>query len=143
MAQGTSVENNTAFIDAIVALEAQIRTPEDVAFAVRHFSNLLTTNQFPSDFAPELDDPLPTEFGELVGDYHSANEYVMSKLIEHGGFGPAYEEVDNGQNGTEWRIRSLVYKDRNNVDEAMDVHRKQVKGSDRTIASIPYVSSEH
>jgi hypothetical protein len=43
MTNNSSVEDDEAFIAAILALEAQIRSPEGAAFVVEHFSELLAT----------------------------------------------------------------------------------------------------
>ena len=116
MTETSSVEDNKAFIAAILALEALIRNEEDAAFAAEHFSEILATKRFRADpftnrkssSAPVLNEPLPPELRALVDKYHSANEVVLEKLIEYGGFDFAYDEVDNGQNEPEWHIRSLI-----------------------------------
>lgn len=147
MTETSSVEDNKAFIAAILALEALIRNEEDAAFAAEHFSEILATKRFRSDprpnrkstSAPALDEPLPPELKALVDKYHSANELILEKLIEHGGFDLAYDEVNDGRNETEWRVRSLVCKDRENVDQAMAVQYKQVKTCDGRSGNVPYI----
>lgn len=147
MTETSSVEDNKAFIAAILALEALIRNEEDADFAAEHFSEILATKRFRSDpppnrksvSAPALDEPLPPELRALVDKYHAANEFVLEKLIEHGGFDLAYDEVNTGRNETKWRVRSLVYKDRDNVDQAMTVQYKQVRTCDGKGGNVPYI----
>ncbi|KAM0711210.1 hypothetical protein Q7P35_001949 [Cladosporium inversicolor] len=147
MTETSCVEDNKAFIAAILALEALIRNEEDAAFAAEHFSEILATQRFRSDTipnrkstsAPALDEPLPLELRALVDKYHAANEFVLEKLIEHGGFDLAYDEVNDGRNETKWRVRSLVHKDRDNVDQAMTVQYKQAKTCDGRSGNVPYI----
>lgn len=135
MSKSNAVEDNKAFVATILALEVQIKNAEDAAFAAEHFANFHAANQFrrssstPS-CAPALDEPLPPHLKALVGEYQAATESVLDKLIEHDGYDIAYEEVGCGQGKTEWMIRSLIYKDRENVDQAMSVSRKQVERCD-------------
>jgi hypothetical protein len=77
--------------------------------------------RIPPDLAPALNATLPAEFKELVDKYHTVNEFVLEKLIGYGGFDFSYDEVDNGQNESEWHIRSLVYKGCDQVDREMAV----------------------
>lgn len=148
MTNNSSVEDNEAFIAAILALEAQIRSPEGAAFVVEHFSELLASkhsrpdprNNPTSTFSPPgLGEPLPPKLRTLVDEYHTANKLILEKLIEHGGFDLAYEEVNSGQNVTEWRVRSLIYKDRPNVDQVMTVQYKQVERCDGSKADVPHI----
>lgn len=74
-----------------------------------------------------------------MGEYRAANAFVLEKLIEHGGFDRAYEEVECGQGKTQLVIRSLIYKDRENVDQAMSVSRKQVERYGGMSTNTPYI----
>lgn len=147
MTNTSCVEDHEAFIAAILALEAHIRSPEDAAFAVEHFSEVLATKRFRPDprnkptstSSPELNEPLPPGIRTLVDEYHTANKIILEKLIKHGGFDLAYDEVSNGHNETEWRVRSLVYKDRPNVDQVMTVQYKQVERCDGRKSDVPYI----
>jgi len=139
MTTSGTVEQHKALVAAVIALGAQIRTPEDVAYAVEHICDVLATKQFPPDLAPTLNATLPAEFKELVDKYHNANGFVLEKLIEYGGFDFAYDEVDNGQNESEWHIRSLMYKGCDQVDREMAVQRKHVVRDDGTSANIPCI----
>lgn len=148
MTNTSSVEDDEAFIAAILALEAQIRSPEGAAFVVEHFSELLASKHSrpdprnsptPTSSPPGLGEPLPPKLRTLVDNYHTANKLILEKLIEHGGFDLAYGEVNNRQNVTEWRVRSLVFKDRPNVDQVMTVHYKQVDRCDGSKADVPYI----
>jgi len=136
-----SVENNTAFMDAIITLEAQITSLEFATIAAEHFSDLLADK-----FGPlALNEPLPPKLRALVGEYHTANRRVLERLIEHGGFDLAYEEVNDGPDEAEaeWRVRSLVYTDRKDGDQAITVEHKQVKKGNGTSENISYILSQH
>jgi hypothetical protein len=140
----STVDGNKAFIAAIVALEAQTTSAEDAAFVAEHFSYLYVASQFRSTSrtptsAPALDESLPPKLRALVGEYQSANEFVLKNLIDHGAFDLAYEEVECGQGKTEWHIRSLVYKDRENLDQVMAVQRKHVEMYDGMSTNTPYI----
>jgi hypothetical protein len=147
MTNNSSVEDDEAFIAAILALEAQIRSPEGAAFVAEYFSELLASkhsrpdprNNPTSTSSPGLGEPLPPKLRTLVDEYHTANKLILEKLIEHGGSDLAYEEVNNRQNATEWRVRSLVFKDRPNVHQVMTVHYKQVERCDGSRADVPHI----
>jgi hypothetical protein len=73
MTNNSSVEDDEAFIAAILALEAQIRSPEGAAFVVERFSELLATKQSRPDPRNTLLQPL------LLLD--SANLYLLNSKL--------------------------------------------------------------